>query len=145
MKIKNAACVILFLIFTLSPCYASSNAIKKIQKGTDIYFKITDRLQLSFSQQRKALGIKMEEMFCLAPLMEDIARNEAKMQQLIRSDDDNKEEEIEKLDNLIKEQKAAASKIKRQYIISYRNILTQEQNMLLDELIFDIANGYFKI
>ena len=145
MKIKQALCVAFFWIFFLTPVYANSNTVQKIQKGADIYFKITDRLQLSFTQQRKALGVKMEEMMYLAPLIDEITRNEAKMQQLKQSSDDNKKEQIEELEELINEQKVEARKIKRHCITRYRSILTAEQNFLLDELIFDIANGYFKL
>lgn len=123
---------------------SQKTTMQKIKRGADIYFKITDRLELNFNQQRKAFGIKMEEMAHLAPLMSEIAQNEAKMNELLAAENKN-QEEIKKLDNLIALQKAVASQKKRYYVSRYRGILTTEQNHKLDELIFDIANGYLKL
>lgn len=122
---------------------AQKTAMQKVRRGADIYFKITDRLELNFNQQRKAFGIKLEEMAHLAPLMGEIAQNEAKLAELINSGA--AEEEIKKLGDIINLQKALASEKKRYYISRYRGILTTEQNHKLDELIFDIANGYLKL
>ena len=66
------------------------------------------------------------------------------MNKLLTQDKDNTEE-IKKLDDIIKLQKAVASQKKRYYISRYRGILSEEQNHKLDELIFDIANGYLKL
>lgn len=123
---------------------SQKTTMQKIKRGADIYFKITDRLELNFNQQRKAFGIKMEEMTHLAPLMSKIAQNETKLTELLATESKN-EEEIKKLNDLIALQKAVASQKKRYYISRYRGILTTEQNHKLDELIFDIANGYLKL
>ena len=123
---------------------SQKTTMQKIKRGADIYFKITDRLELNFNQQRKAFGIKMEEMAHLAPLMSEISKNEAKLAELLAAEGKN-EEEIKKLNDLINLQKAVASEKKRYYISRYRGILTTEQNHKLDELIFDIANGYLKL
>ncbi len=123
---------------------SQKTTMQKIKRGADIYFKITDRLELNFNQQRKAFGIKMEEMTHLGPLMSEIAQNETKLTELLATESKN-EEEIKKLNDLITLQKAVASQKKRYYISRYRGILTTEQNHKLDELIFDIANGYLKL
>ena len=119
--------------------------MQKIQRGADIYFKITERLELNFNQQRKAFGIKIEEMAKLSPLMDEIAQNETKLNQLLAQNKKEDVEEIKKLNDILQLQKAVASQKKRYYISRYRGILTEEQNHKLDELIFDIANGYLKL
>ena len=144
MKLKKITIIALIMLCLQSCAFAQKTTAQKIQRGADIYFKITERLELNFTQQRKAFGIKMEEMVKLAPLMNEIAANEAKMNELLTQDKDNTEE-IKKLDDIIKLQKAVASQKKRYYISRYRGILSEEQNHKLDELIFDIANGYLKL
>lgn len=135
-----------FLILCMQGCaFAQKTSMQKFQRGADIYFKITDRLELSFSQQRKAFGIKMEEMVKLAPLMNEISTNESKIKELMSDNTKDNSEEIKKLNEIVELQKAVASQKKRYYISRYRGILTEEQNHKLDELIFDIANGYLKL
>ena len=135
-----------FLILCMQGCaFAQNTSMQKFQRGADIYFKITDRLELSFSQQRKAFGIKMEEMVKLAPLMNEISTNESKIKELMSDNTKDNSEEIKKLNEIVELQKAVASQKKRYYISRYRGILTEEQNHKLDELIFDIANGYLKL
>ena len=87
----------------------------------------------------------MEEMVKLGPLMNEIATNENKLNELLADDKNDNSEEIKKLSDKIQLQKAIASQKKRYYISRYRGILTEEQNHKLDELIFDIANGYLKL
>ena len=139
--------IILVILLTLlqNNAYAQKTTVEKLQRGADIYFKITDRLELNFTQQRKAFGIKMEEMVKLAPLMSEISTNETKLNELLTDDKNDNSEEIKKLSDKIQLQKAIASQKKRYYISRYRGILTEEQNHKLDELIFDIANGYLKL
>ncbi len=145
MNIKKIILVIL-LVFCMQTCaFAQKNTVEKLQRGADIYFKITDRLELNFTQQRKAFGIKMEEMVKLAPLMSEITSNENKINELLADNQKDNSEEIKKLNEIIQLQKAIASQKKRYYISRYRSILTEEQNHKLDELIFDIANGYLKL
>ena len=135
-----------FLILCMQGCaFAQNTSMQKFQRGADIYFKITDRLELSFSQQRKAFGIKMEEMVKLAPLMNEISTNESKIKELMSDNTKDNSKEIKKLNEIVELQKAVASQKKRYYISRYRGILTEEQNHKLDELIFDIANGYLKL
>lgn len=144
MKIKNII-LFTFILLTMQSSLAAQTTIQKIQKGADIYFKITDRLELSLNQQRKAFGIKLEETMNLVPLLNEIKLNEEKLAALIQDSKKDNEEEIKTLYNTIELQKALASQKKRYYISRYRGILTQEQNQKLDELIFDIANGYLKL
>lgn len=144
MKIKN---IILFgfIILTIQSGFAAQTTMQKVQRGADIYFKITDRLELSLNQQRKAFGIKLEETMNLVPLLNEIKSNEEKLALLMQDSKKDNEEEIKTLYNTIELQKGIASQKKRYYISRYRGILTQEQNQKLDELIFDIANGYLKL
>ncbi len=144
MKIKN---IILFgfIVLTMQSSFATQTTMQKVQRGADIYFKITDRLELSLNQQRKAFGIKLEETMNLVPLLNEIKLNEEKLAALMQDSKKDNEEEIKALYNTIELQKAVASQKKRYYISRYRGILTQEQNQKLDELIFDIANGYLKL
>ncbi len=144
MKIKNII-LFTFILLTMQSSLAAQTTMQKIQKGADIYFKITDRLELSLNQQRKAFGIKLEETMNLVPLLNEIKLNEEKLAALIQDSKKDNEEEIKTLYNTIELQKALASQKKRYYISRYRGILTQEQNQKLDELIFDIANGYLKL
>ena len=144
MKVKNII-IAAFLIICLQNCALAKTPMEKVQRGADIYFKITDRLELSLSQQRKAFGIKLEEAVHLVPLLNDIKVNEEKLNTLLSDSKKDNEEEIKNLNNTIELQKAVASQKKRYYISRYRGILTQEQNYKLDELIFDIANGYLKL
>lgn len=144
MKVKNII-IAAFLIICLQNCTLAKTTMEKVQRGADIYFKITDRLELSLSQQRKAFGIKLEEAVHLVPLLNDIKVNEEKLNTLLADTKKDNEEEIKNLNNTIELQKAVASQKKRYYISRYRGILTQEQNYKLDELIFDIANGYLKL
>ena len=144
MKVKNII-IAAFLIICLQNCALAKTTMEKVQRGADIYFKITDRLELSLSQQRKAFGIKLEEAVHLVPLLNDIKANEEKLNTLLSASKKDNEEEIKNLNNTIELQKAVASQKKRYYISRYRGILTQEQNYKLDELIFDIANGYLKL
>ena len=144
MKFKNII-IAAFLIICLQNCALAKTTMEKVQRGADIYFKITDRLELSLSQQRKAFGIKLEEAVHLVPLLNDIKVNEEKLNTLLADTKKDNEEEIKNLNNTIELQKAVASQKKRYYISRYRGILTQEQNYKLDELIFDIANGYLKL
>lgn len=144
MKIKNII-LFTFILLTMQSSLAAQTTIQKIQKGADIYFKITDRLELSLNQQRKAFGIKLEETMNLVPLLNEIKLNEEKLAALIQDSKKDNEEEIKTLYNTIELQKALASQKKRYYISRYRGILTQGQNQKLDELIFDIANGYLKL
>lgn len=145
MIIKKIILIVLLIICTQSNAFAQKTTVEKIQRGADIYFKITDRLDLNFNQQRKAFGIKMEEMVKLGPLMNEIATNKNKLNELLADDKNDNSEEIKKLSDKIQLQKAIASQKKRYYISRYRGILTEEQNHKLDELIFDIANGYLKL
>ena len=145
MIIKKIILIELLIICTQSNAFAQKTTVEKIQRGADIYFKITDRLDLNFNQQRKAFGIKMEEMVKLGPLMNEIATNENKLNELLADDKNDNSEEIKKLSDKIQLQKAIASQKKRYYISRYRGMLTEEQNHKLDELIFDIANGYLKL
>ncbi len=145
MIVKKIILIALLIICTQSNAFAQKTTVEKIQRGADIYFKITDRLDLNFNQQRKAFGIKMEEMVKLGPLMNEIATNENKLNELLADDKNDNSEEIKKLSDKIQLQKAIASQKKRYYISRYRGILTEEQNHKLDELIFDIANGYLKL
>lgn len=145
MIIKKIILIVLLIICTQSNAFAQKTTVEKLQRGADIYFKITDRLDLNFNQQRKAFGIKMEEMVKLGPLMNEIATNENKLNELLADDKNDNSEEIKKLSDKIQLQKAIASQKKRYYISRYRGILTEEQNHKLDELIFDIANGYLKL
>ncbi len=145
MIIKKIILIVLLIICTQSNAFAQKTTVEKIQRGADIYFKITDRLDLNFNQQRKAFGIKMEEMVKLGPLMNEIATNENKLNELLADDKNDNSEEIKKLSDKIQLQKAIASQKKRYYISRYRGMLTEEQNHKLDELIFDIANGYLKL
>lgn len=144
MKIRN---IILFgfIVLTMQSSFAAQTTMQKVQRGADIYFKITDRLELSLNQQRKAFGIKLEETMNLVPLLNEIKLNEEKLAALMQDSKKDNEEEIKALYNTIELQKAVASQKKRYYISRYRGILTQEQNQKLDELIFDIANGYLKL
>ncbi len=144
MKIKN---IILFgfIVLTIQSGFAAQTTMQKVQRGADIYFKITDRLELSLNQQRKAFGIKLEETMSLVPLLNEIKSNEEKLALLMQDSKKDNEEEIKTLYNTIELQKGIASQKKRYYISRYRGILTQEQNQKLDELIFDIANGYLKL
>lgn len=144
MKVKNII-IAAFLIICLQNCALAKTTMEKVQRGADIYFKITDRLELSLSQQRKAFGIKLEEAVHLVPLLNYIKVNEEKLNTLLADTKKDNEEEIKNLNNTIELQKAVASQKKRYYISRYRGILTQEQNYKLDELIFDIANGYLKL
>ena len=144
MKVKNII-IAAFLIICLQNCALAKTTMEKVQRGADIYFKITDMLELSLSQQRKAFGIKLEETVHLVPLLNDIKVNEEKLNILLADTKKDNEEEIKNLNNTIELQKAVASQKKRYYISRYRGILTQEQNYKLDELIFDIANGYLKL
>ena len=144
MKVKNII-IAAFLIICLQNCTLAKTTMEKVQRGADIYFKITDRLELSLSQQRKAFGIKLEEAVHLVPLLNDIKVNEEKLNTLLADTKKDNEEEVKNLNNTIELQKAVASQKKRYYISRYRGILTQEQNYKLDELIFDIANGYLKL
>ena len=145
MIIKKIILIVLLIICIQSNAFAQKTTVEKIQRGADIYFKITDRLDLNFNQQRKAFGIKMEEMVKLGPLMNEIATNENKLNELLADDKNDNSEEIKKLSDKIQLQKAIASQKKRYYISRYRGMLTEEQNHKLDELIFDIANGYLKL
>ena len=145
MIIKKIILIVLLIICIQSNAFAQKTTVEKLQRGADIYFKITDRLDLNFNQQRKAFGIKMEEMVKLGPLMNEIATNENKLNELLADDKNDNSEEIKKLSDKIQLQKAIASQKKRYYISRYRGILTKEQNHKLDELIFDIANGYLKL
>lgn len=145
MNIKKT--ILIIIIFASINCcaLAQKTPMQKIQRGADIYFKITERLELNFNQQRKAFGIKIEEMAKLSPLMDEIAQNETKLNQLLAQNKKEDVEEIKKLNDILQLQKAVASQKKRYYISRYRGILTEEQNHKLDELIFDIANGYLKL
>ncbi len=145
MIIKKIILIVLLIICIQSNAFAQKTTVEKLQRGADIYFKITDRLDLNFNQQRKAFGIKMEEMVKLGPLMNEIATNENKLNELLADDKNDNSEEIKKLSDKIQLQKAIASQKKRYYISRYRGMLTEEQNHKLDELIFDIANGYLKL
>ena len=145
MIIRKIILIVLLIICIQSNAFAQKTTVEKLQRGADIYFKITDRLDLNFNQQRKAFGIKMEEMVKLGPLMNEIATNENKLNELLADDKNDNSEEIKKLSDKIQLQKAIASQKKRYYISRYRGILTEEQNHKLDELIFDIANGYLKL
>ena len=131
--------ILLFLCsaFLIAPVQAKSK-MEKIQKGLDTYFMVTGMLDLSLNQQRKAFSLKMKEMKKLAPLIEEIKINEEKLSQLSGKE---KQEMLE----TIKMQKLEAKQLKRHYIAKYRGILSEEQNILLDELIFDVANGYIKL
>lgn len=145
MIIRKIILIVLLIICIQSNAFAQKTTVEKLQRGADIYFKITDRLDLNFNQQRKAFGIKMEEMVKLGPLMNEIATNENKLNELLADDKNDNSEEIKKLSDKIQLQKAIASQKKRYYISRYRGMLTEEQNHKLDELIFDIANGYLKL
>ena len=118
--------------------------MEKLQKGADIYFTITQRLNLSLNQQRKAFGIKLEQMYHLEPLLREIQEDEKKLQELSYEAEGNREE-IQKLNEVITLKKALARQKKQYYISRYKGILTQEQLDLFDELVFDIANGYLKL
>ena len=144
MKIKNII-LFTFIVLTMQSSFAAQTTMQKVQRGADIYFKITDRLELNLNQQRKAFGIKLEETMNLVPLLNEIKLNEEKLAALMQDSKKDNEEEIKALYNTIELQKAVASQRKRYYISRYRGILTQEQNQKLDELIFDIANGYLKL
>lgn len=144
MKIRNII-LFTFIVLTMQSSFAAQTTMQKVQRGADIYFKITDRLELSLNQQRKAFGIKLEETMNLVPLLNEIKLNEEKLAALMQDSKKDNEEEIKALYNTIELQKAVASQKKRYYISRYRGILTQEQNQKLDELIFDIANGYLKL
>lgn len=144
MKIKNII-LFTFIVLTMQSSFATQTTMQKVQRGADIYFKITDRLELNLNQQRKAFGIKLEETMNLVPLLNEIKLNEEKLAALMQDSKKDNEEEIKALYNTIELQKAVASQKKRYYISRYRGILTQEQNQKLDELIFDIANGYLKL
>lgn len=144
MKIRNII-LFTFIVLTMQSSFAAQTTMQKVQRGADIYFKITDRLELNLNQQRKAFGIKLEETMNLVPLLNEIKLNEEKLAALMQDSKKDNEEEIKALYNTIELQKAVASQKKRYYISRYRGILTQEQNQKLDELIFDIANGYLKL
>ena len=145
MNTKKIIITVFLIIFLQGSAFAQKTTVEKFQRGADIYFKITDRLELNFTQQRKAFGIKMEEMVKLAPLMNEISTNEVRLNELLTDNKKDNSEEIKKLSDKIQLQKAIASQKKRYYISRYRGILTEEQNHKLDELIFDIANGYLKL
>ncbi len=145
MNTKKIIITVFLIIFLQGSAFAQKTTVEKFQRGADIYFKITDRLELNFTQQRKAFGIKMEEMVKLAPLMNEISTNEVRLNELLADNKKDNSKEIKKLNDKIQLQKAIASQKKRYYISRYRGILTEEQNHKLDELIFDIANGYLKL
>ncbi len=145
MNTKKIIITVFLIILLQGSAFAQKTTVEKFQRGADIYFKITDRLELNFTQQRKAFGIKMEEMVKLAPLMNEISTNEVRLNELLADNKKDNSEEIKKLNDKIQLQKAIASQKKRYYISRYRGILTEEQNHKLDELIFDIANGYLKL
>ncbi len=144
MKTKTILTLATIVILAQS-AFGAQTTMQKIQRGADIYFKITDRLELTLNQQRKAFGIKLEEAAHLVPLLNEINANEEKLNALLQDSKKDNEEEIKSLYDTIQLQKAVASQKKRYYISRYRGILTQEQNYKLDELIFDIANGYLKL
>ena len=144
MKTKTILTLATIVILAQS-AFGAQTTMQKIQRGADIYFKITDRLELTLNQQRKAFGIKLEEAAHLVPLLNEINANEEKLNALLQDSKKDNEEEIKSLYDTIQLQKAVASQKKRYYIYRYRGILTQEQNYKLDELIFDIANGYLKL
>lgn len=133
--------LIAFLIFgtIFAQNVFAASKMDKIQRNADIYFRITEILDLSLNQQRKAFGIKLDEMWHLKPLMEEISENEARL-----NNEKMTSKERAQLEKLLAGQKSTASLKKRYYVSKYREILTEEQNHKLDELIFDIANGYFK-
>ena len=139
INMKKILILFLILIAYANIAQAEINT-EKIRRGADIYFKITEMLNLNFNQQRKAIGIKLEEMYRLAPLIGKIQENE----ELLQTDKLSSEEK-EKIKQTLTAQKQEASAKKRYYVSRYRGILNEEQNHLLDELIFDIANGYIKL
>ncbi len=143
---KNKKILVTFLIIFLlqMPVFAQKTTMEKLQKGADIYFTITQRLNLSLNQQRKAFGIKLEQMYHLEPLLREIQEDEKKLQELSYEAEGNREE-IQKLNEVITLKKALARQKKQYYISRYKGILTQEQLDLFDELVFDIANGYLKL
>ena len=143
---KNKKILVTFLIIFLlqMPVFAQKTTMEKLQKGADIYFTITQRLNLSLNQQRKAFGIKLEQMYHLEPLLREIQEDEKKLQELFYEAEGNREE-IQKLNEVITLKKALARQKKQYYISRYKGILTQEQLDLFDELVFDIANGYLKL
>ena len=143
---KNKKILVTFLIIFLlqMPVFAQKTTMEKLQKGADIYFTITQRLNLSLNQQRKAFGIKLEQMYHLEPLLREIQEDEKKLQELPYEAEGNREE-IQKLNEVITLKKALARQKKQYYISRYKGILTQEQLDLFDELVFDIANGYLKL
>ena len=143
---KNKKILVTFLIIFLlqMPVFAQKTTMEKLQKGADIYFTITQRLNLSLNQQRKAFGIKLEQMYHLEPLLREIQEDEKKLQELFYEAEGNREE-IQKLNEVIILKKALARQKKQYYISRYKGILTQEQLDLFDELVFDIANGYLKL
>lgn len=143
---KNKKILVTFLIIFLlqMPVFAQKTTMEKLQKGADIYFTITQRLNLSLNQQRKAFGIKLEQMYHLEPLLREIQEDEKKLQELSYEAEGNREE-IQKLNEVITLKKGLARQKKQYYISRYKGILTQEQLDLFDELVFDIANGYLKL
>ncbi len=143
---KNKKILVTFLIIFLlqMPVFAQKTTMEKLQKGADIYFTITQRLNLSLNQQRKVFGIKLEQMYHLEPLLREIQEDEKKLQELSYEAEGNREE-IQKLNEVITLKKALARQKKQYYISRYKGILTQEQLDLFDELVFDIANGYLKL
>lgn len=143
---KNKKILVTFLIIFLlqMPVFAQKTTMEKLQKGADIYFTITQRLNLNLNQQRKAFGIKLEQMYHLEPLLREIQEDEKKLQELSYEAEGNREE-IQKLNEVITLKKALARQKKQYYISRYKGILTQEQLDLFDELVFDIANGYLKL
>lgn len=143
---KNKKILVTFLIIFLlqMPVFAQKTTMEKLQKGADIYFTITQRLNLSLNQQRKAFGIKLEQMYHLEPLLREIQEDEKKLQELSYEAEGNREE-IQKLNEVITLKKTLARQKKQYYISRYKGILTQEQLDLFDELVFDIANGYLKL
>lgn len=143
---KNKKILVTFLIIFLlqMPVFAQKTTMEKLQKGADIYFTITQRLNLSLNQQRKAFGIKLEQMYHLEPLLREIQEDEKKLQELSYEAEGNREE-IQKLNEVITLKKALVRQKKQYYISRYKRILTQEQLDLFDELVFDIANGYLKL
>ena len=143
---KNKKILVTFLIIFLlqMPVFAQKTTMEKLQKGADIYFTITQRLNLSLNQQRKVFGIKLEQMYHLEPLLREIQEDEKKLQELSYEAEGNREE-IQKLNEVITLKKALTRQKKQYYISRYKGILTQEQLDLFDELVFDIANGYLKL
>ena len=110
MNTKKIIITVFLIIFLQGSAFAQKTTVEKFQRGADIYFKITDRLELNFTQQRKAFGIKMEEMVKLAPLMNEISTNEVRLNELLTDNKKDNCDEIKKLSDNIELQKEISRK-----------------------------------